>query len=107
MSLDSRNSVGNNSRMVTPGLNKYIFSPSRDTTSSLLSCTGNIEPFNTHVHGSATQESNLNSSCIEEVVVKSILYEIVKEFESSVRVNLANSVLSESPKFKNLGHRTV
>ena len=49
----------------------------------------------------------MESSCIEEVGVKSILSERVKEFDSSGRVNLANSVLRESPKFKSLGHPTV
>ena len=91
--LDSRNSVGNHSRIGTPGVNTDIFNPSRDTTSNLLSCTGSIEKFDTHVHGSATQERNLDSSCIEEVGVKSILSEIFKEFESSLRMNLANSFL--------------
>ena len=75
--------------------------------SEFLSCTGSIEKFDTHVHGSATQERNLESSCIEEVGVKSIFPELGKEFNSSVQVNLANSVLSESPKFITLGHPTV
>ena len=39
--------------------------------------------------------------------MKSVFPEIGKEFNSSVRVNLANSVLSESPKFIDLGHPTV
>ena len=58
-SRDSRNSMGNHSRIGTPGVNKYFFSPIGDTTSNLLSCMGSIEKFNTHVHGSPTQESNL------------------------------------------------
>ena len=64
-SRDSRNSMGNHSRIRTPGVNKYIFSPRSDTTSNLLSCTGRIEKFDTHVHVSATQERNLESLCIE------------------------------------------
>ena len=106
-SRDSRNSMGNHSRIGTPGVNKYVFSPRSDTNSNLLSCTGNIKKFDTHVHGSETQEQNLESSCIEEVGVKSIFPEIVKESKSSVWVNLANSVLSKSPKFISLGHPTV
>ena len=90
-----------------PGVNKDIFSPSSDTTSNFLSCTGSINKFDTHVHGSATQESNLKLSCIEEVGVYNILSKIVKEFDSSGRINLTNSVLSEIPKFKSLGHPTV
>ena len=106
-SRDSRNSMGNHSRIGTPGVKKYVFSPISDTNSNLLSCTGNIEKFDTHVHGSATQERNLELSCIEAVGVKSIFPEIVKEFNSSVQVKLANSFLSESPKFISLGHPTV
>ena len=82
--------MGNHSRIGIPGVNKDIFSPIRDTTSNLLSCTDNIDPFDTHVHGSTNQERNLDPSFIEEVVVKSILSEIVKEFDSSVWVNLTN-----------------
>ena len=34
---------------------------------------------------------------------KSVLGEIVADLDPSIQVNLANSVLSESPKFKSLG----
>ena len=106
-SRDSRKNRGNHSRIGTPGVNKEVLSPRSDTTSNVLSCTDNIKKFDTHVHRSATQERNLESSCIEEVGVKSIFPEIRKEFNSSVQVNLINSVLSESPKFISLGHPTV
>ena len=39
--------------------------------------------------------------------VKSIFPELRKEPDSSVRVNLGNSDLSESPKFISIGHPTV
>ena len=39
--------------------------------------------------------------------MKSIFPEIGKEFDSSIQVKLANSVLRESPKFKSLGHPTI
>ena len=71
-SRDSRNSMGNHSRIGTAGVNKDVFGPRSDTTSNFLSCTGRIEKCDTHVHGSATQERNLESSCIEEVGVQSI-----------------------------------
>ena len=99
--------MGNHSRIGTPGVNKDIFSPNHDTTSNLLIYTGKIEPFDTHVHRSATQERNMDSLCIEGVGVKIIPSEIVMDFESSVQVNLANYVLIERPKFKNLGHPAV
>ena len=106
-SLYSRNIIGNHSRIGTPGVKKDIFRPRSDTTFNLLSCRGSIGKFDTHVHGSATQERNLELSCIEEVGVKSILPEIFKESEFIGRMNLVNSVLSASPKFINLGNRTV
>ena len=105
--IDRRNSTGNHSRIGNPGVNKDVFCPRSDTDSNLLSCTGSIEKFDNYVHGSTTQERNLVSSCIEEVGVKSIFPEIIKESNSSVRVKLANSVLSESPKFISLRHSTV
>ena len=71
--LDSRNIWRNNSRIETPGVNKGIFIPSCDTTSSLRICTVEIEPLDIYVHGSATQERNLDLSYIEKVGVKSVL----------------------------------
>ena len=60
MSCDSINIRGNNiSRIETPGVNKYVFSPRSDTTSKVLSCTDNVKKFDTLVHGSTTQERNL------------------------------------------------
>ena len=46
-------------------------------------------------------------SCIKEVSVKSIFPELRKEPDSSIRVNLANSVLNKNPKFIGTGHLTV
>ena len=104
---DSRNSMGNHSRIGTPVVNKYFFSPRRDMTSNLLSCTVIIEKFNTDVQGSTTQEMNMVSSCIEEVGVKRIPTKIVKDYDYSGQMNLANSILGESPKFISLRHPTV
>ena len=104
-SLDSRNIWQNNSWIGTPRVNKGIFSPSCDLTktSRLWSCTGSIDPLDTSIHGSATQKTNSGLSCIEKDGVKSVLGEIVPDLDPIKRVNLANSVLSESPKFKSLG----
>ena len=44
---------------------------------------------------------------IKEVGVKIILLELGKEPDSSVRVNLSNTVLGKIPKFITLGHPTV
>ena len=50
----------NYSRIGTPGVNEGVFSPSRNTNSGFTKWTGNIEPSDTSVHGSATQERNLD-----------------------------------------------
>ena len=80
-------------------MNEEIWSPISDTTSNVLSCT--------LVHSSTTQEWNLESLQIKEVGVKSIFPEIGKEPDSSVWVDLMKSIISESPKFISLVHRTV
>ena len=98
---DSRNIWRNNSWIGTPRVKEGIFSPSRDLTknSSLWSCTDSIKPLDTSVHGSTTQERSLNLSCIEKNCVKSVRSEINPDLARSKWVKLANSVLSESPKF--------
>ena len=58
--------IQSHSRIGTPGVNEGVFSPSRNTTSSFAKWTGNIEPSDTFVHGSETQERNLDLSCIEK-----------------------------------------
>ena len=75
---DSRNIRGGHiSRIDTPGLNEDIWSVI-DTTSNVLSCTDNVNKFDTPVHSSTTQERNLGSSQIKEVGVKSIFPELGK-----------------------------
>ena len=88
-------------------MNKEIRSPISDTTSNVLSFTDNVEKSDTLVHSSTTQESNLESSRIKEVGVKSMIPELRKEPDSSVQTNLTNSVLRESSKFIRLGNPTV
>ena len=78
-----------------------------NTTLNVMSCADNNKKFDTIVHSSTTKERNLESSQIEEVGLKSIFPELGKEPEPSVRVNLVNTVLSESSKFITLGHPTV
>ena len=73
----------------------------------MLSCTDNVEKFDTIVHSSTTLERNLELLRIKEVGVKSIFPELRNEPEPSVRVNLAKSVLRKIPRFINIGHLTV
>ena len=105
--IDGRNIRGNNiSRIDTPGMNKNVWGVI-DTTSNVLSDANNVKKFDTHVQSSTTQEKNLESSLIEEVVMKSIFSELGTKTKSSVRVNLAKSVLSKSPNFKRLDHTPI
>ena len=62
-SCDSRNIRGDHSRIGTPGVNEEIWIPRSNTTLNVLICTGNVKKFDTLVHGSKTQERNLESSC--------------------------------------------
>ena len=75
-----------------------------NTTYNVLSCTDNVKKFNTIVQRSTTQERNLESSYIEEESSKSIFLELGTKTDPSVRVNLAKSVVRDSPKFKSLGY---
>ena len=104
---DSINISGNCiSSIDTPGVNKDVWSVI-DTTSNELSDADNVEKFDTSVQSSKTQENNLESSRIEEEILKSIFPEIGTKLDYSVRVNLANSFVSDSPKFKSSGTRPL
>ena len=94
------------SRIDTPGVNRDIWG-AIDTTYNLLSVAENVNKFDTHVQSSLTQESNLESFRIEEVGTESIFPELGQKFDSSIRVNLANSVLSDSQNFKHLRHTPI
>ena len=99
---DSRNIIGNRiSRIDTPGVNKYVWGVI-NTTSNVLSDADNVDKCDTSVQSSMTQERNLESSRIEEESLKSIFPELGTKLDSSVRVNLAKSVVRKSPKFKRI-----
>ena len=93
-------------RIDTPGVNKTFWGVI-DTTSNVLSDADNVKKFDTHVQRSTTQERNLESSRIEEESFRSIFPELGSKFDSSVRVRPANSVLSEIPNIKFLGHLPI
>ena len=85
-----------------PGVNVDVSSPSRGSNSSFTKWSRNIKPLNTSVDVYAAKERNSNFFCIEKVGVKSLPGEIVADLDPSKLVNLASSVISESPKFINL-----
>ena len=87
-------------------MNKDIWSVI-DTTSNLMSDTNTVDKFDTSTQRSTTQERNLESLRIEEENFKSIFPEHGLELDPSVQVNLANSVVCESPKFKSLRQPTI
>ena len=87
----------------TPGVNVDVSIPSRGSNSSFAKLSRNIKPLDTYVDVSATQERNSDFSCIEKVGVKSLPDEIVAHLDPNIQVNLENSIISESPKFINLG----
>ena len=99
---DDRN-IWNPSRFGTPGVNVEDFSPGCGSNSSFTKWSRNIDPLDTSIHRYTTQERNLDFLCIEKVGVKSLPDKIIADLDLNIRVNLANSVLSKSPKFKNLG----
>ena len=104
---DVRNIRGNSiNRIDTPGVNKIVWGVI-DTTSKVMSDADNVKKIDNHVLSSTTQERNLESSRIEEMGMKSISPELRQKFDSSVRVNLANSILSKIPNFKRLGHTLI
>ena len=76
-------------------------------TSNVPSDADNVEKLDTSVQSSKTQEMNLESSRIEEESLKSIFPELGTKLESSVRVNLAKSVVRKIQKFKRLGHPPI
>ena len=96
---DSRPERG---RIVTPFVNKDIWS--RDDAFSVQSDTGKADKLDTAVQKSSTDESNKASSQIEEGSLESICHKIIKESNSSERMNLANYLLLQTPKLVHFGH---
>ena len=73
-------------------MNKDVWSVI-NRTYNVLSDSDNVDKSDTLVHSSTTQERNLELSRIEEESLKIILPELRTKLDSSVRVNLMNSVV--------------
>ena len=80
-----------------------VFSPIRSSKSSFAKWSRNIEPLNTSVDKSATQESNSTSFCIDKIGVKSLPGEFVTDLDTSKRMDLESSDLGEIPKVIDFG----
>ena len=68
-----------------------------------INWTSNIEPLNTSVDGSEAQESNSVYFFIVKIGVKTLPSEVITDLDPRKRMNLASSVLGESPKFIDFG----
>ena len=105
----------NHSRIVALFMNKDILSRD-DALSTVRSDVGELDKLDTAVQRSLTDKRNTAPSRIEEGTPKSIFPEIVEEYNSSERMNLANSLSVQNPKLvyfrhppmqiDNVGHRS-
>ena len=87
----------NHSRIDTPFMNKDIWS--RDDSLSTFRRDGRkLDKLDTAVQQSSTDKRNTAPSRIEEGSLESIFPKIVKESNSSERMNLANSLGVQTPK---------
>ena len=86
----------NHSRIGTPFMNKDIWS--RDDALSVRSDVVELDKFDTAVQQSSTDKRNTTPSQIEEGSLESIFPKIVEESNLSEWMNLANSVLFQTPQ---------
>ena len=68
-----------------------------DLATTVRSDVGVIEKLDTTVEGLTTNKRNMESTDIFEDAAESLNVKISKQFDSSVRVNFANSIPVESP----------
>ena len=86
----------------TPFVNKEIWSG--DDNFSVQSDVGETDKLDTAVQRSSTDERNTESLLIEEGSLESICPKIIKESNSSERMNLANSLGVQTPKLVSFRH---
>ena len=96
-------SMPDNSKIFAPFTNKDI-SIIDNVLSNDRSGIGKAEKLDTAVQQSSTDKRNTAPSQIEEGSPKSILTEIVEEYNSSKQMNLANSLGVHTPKLVSFRH---
>ena len=101
-SIEIGDSRPENGRIGTPFVNKKIWSG--DDNVSVRSDVGKADKLDTAVQRSSTDERNTASSRIEEESLESIFPKIIKELNSSKRINLAKSLSIETQKLVYFGH---
>ena len=89
-------SLPNQSRIFAPGMNEDISSRD-DVRSTVRNDVGEADKLNATFERSSTDEWNMASSRIEEGTPESIFHKSVKQFDSSERMNLANSLSVQTP----------
>ena len=84
-------------------MNKYI-SSGDDVFSTVRSDVGEADKLDTAVQRFSTNKRNTAPSRIEKGSLESICPKIIEESNSSERMNLANSMLVQTPELVYLGH---
>ena len=104
-SSDIGNSRIYHGRIGTPIVNKKIWS--EDDNFRVKIDVDEADKLDTIVQRSPTNKGNTASSRIEEGSLESICPKIIKESNSSERMNLANSLSIETPKLVHFGHPPI
>ena len=91
------------SRIFAPGMNEDISSKD-DVQSTVRSDVDEADKLNATVERSLSDEWNTASSQIEEGSPESIFRKVVKQFDSSKRMNLANYLSVQTPELVLLRH---
>ena len=104
-SSDAGNSRIDHGRIVTPIVNKKIWN--EDEKFRVKIDVDEAEKLETIFQRSPTNKGNMESLRIEEESLESIFSKIVKESNSSERMNLTNSASIEIPKIVHFGHPPI
>ena len=83
-------------RIFAPGMNEDISSRD-DVRSTVRNDVGKADKLDATVEQASTDEWNMESSRIEEGTPESIFRKVVKQFDSSKRIKLANSLSVQTP----------
>ena len=96
----------NKNRIFDPGMNEDI-SIRDDVRSTVRNDVGEADKLDATVEGSSTNEWNTAPSRIEESTPKSIFRKVIKQIDSSDRMNLANSLSVQTPELVSFRHPTI
>ena len=102
---DIGNSRIDHGRIGTPIVNKNIWS--EDDNFRVKIYVDEAEKLDTIVQRSPTNERNTASPLIKEESIESIFFKISEKLNSSERMNLANSLIIDTPKLVHFGHPPI